>query len=286
MKVGLVLEGGGLRGVFTGGVLEYFLENNIHFPYVIGVSAGACNAVSYVAKQKGRNKEVTIGYIDDPRYYSYWNLIRGKELFDMDFLFDEIPNELVPLDQDTLNSVPTELVVVTTDVETGQALYIKKDETSNLNLAVRASSSLPMMADTVELDGKLLLDGGMADSIPVKQAVADGYERNVVILTREREYRKPISPTTLKIMRAVLKTRYKNYPELIETVINRNALYNKALDELEEMEARGEVLVIRPQEPVNFQRIVRDAVKLEDLYNRGYALAKEMHEKIINYIKG
>lgn len=286
MKVGLVLEGGGLRGVFTGGVLEYFLENNIHFPYVIGVSAGACNAVSYVAKQKGRNKEVTIGYIDDPRYYSYWNLIRGKELFDMDFLFDEIPNELVPLDQDTLNSVPTELVVVTTDVETGQALYIKKDETSNLNLAVRASSSLPMMADTVELDGKLLLDGGMADSIPVKQAVADGYKRNVVILTREREYRKPISPTTLKIMRAVLKTRYKNYPELIETVINRNALYNKALDELEEMEARGEVLVIRPQEPVNFQRIVRDAVKLEDLYNRGYALAKEMHEKIINYIKG
>jgi len=284
MSTGLVLEGGGLRGVFTGGVLEYFIENDLYFPYVIAVSAGACSGTSYISRQRGRNKQVTIGYIRDPRYYSYWNLIKGKDLLGMDFLFEDIPNELCPLDYETLMNAEEQLIVVATDCETGQPVYFEKNNCSDYGRVVRASSSLPFVTAPIEVDGMTLLDGGITDSIPIRKAIADGNEQNVIILTRERGYRKPIQQSGV-FSKWLMQHKYGNFPKLIRAIEQRNQMYNDTVEYIEKLEDEGKVLVIRPQAAVEVKRIDRDTVKLEALYMQGYNLAQQMHEQVLEFKK-
>src|SRR5690625_2650407 len=207
--VGLVLEGGGMRGLYTAGVLEYFAQQEINFPYVIGVSAGACMAASYLSEQQGRNRTVNIDFVNDKRYLSFMNLIRKGELFGMDFIFDEIPNKIVPLDVSKIISGPEEFVIVTTNCDTGEPMYFYKEDydAATLGKLLRASSSIPFFAEAVEHNGIHMLDGGIVDPLPIVKAESDGLTKNVVVLTKPRGYYKKPS----KISNIV---NYKKYPKV------------------------------------------------------------------------
>lgn len=277
--IGLVLEGGGMRGVYTAGVLEYFLEQNLEFPYTIGVSAGASMAASYLSKQKGRNKKVNIGLVADKRYFSLGNYLKKRQLFGMDFLYDEIPNKLVPFHYDRFFANKGELVVGTTDVITGEPVYFKKaDYGKDLLTVLKASSSLPFIAPEVTFRNKILLDGGISDSIPVRRAEADGYEKNVVILTRNKGYRK--SPSKFQFL---VKSKYPEYTGLQNAMKNRYIMYNETLRYIEEEEKNGKLLVIRPEVPLEVGRMERNPQKLEKLYQLGYEDGRNIMDKILDW---
>ncbi|SHI91283.1 Predicted phospholipase, patatin/cPLA2 family [Clostridium cavendishii DSM 21758] len=279
-KVGLVLEGGGMRGIYTCGVLDYFMENEIYFKYIIGVSAGICNAVSYASRQRGRSEKVILDYIDDKRYLSFRNLIRDKSLFGMEFIFNEIPNRYVPFDYDTFNNEEFEFIIGTTDCTTGKPVYFNKEDMRDGLDALRASASLPLVSPIVSYKGYDLLDGGVSDSIPIKKSIADGNERNIIVLTRNLEYRKKPS----KLMK-FLKYRYKDYPKLVEAMINRYKVYNETLDFIEQLEKEGKALVIRPSKEVKVGRYEKDRNRLMELFKNGYADANDLSNKIEEFIK-
>ncbi|MCL6572833.1 MAG: patatin family protein, partial [Bacillus sp. (in: Bacteria)] len=221
-QVGLVLEGGGMRGVYTAGILEYFLEKQLFFPYVIGVSAGACNAASYLSKQQGRNKTVTIEYASDPRYISWRNYLKNRQVFGMDFIFDDLPNKFVPYDYDVFYANPSEFVVGTTDCLSGEPVYFKKKEYGDELLTVlRASSSLPFIAPVVRFKDKILFDGGISDPIPIKKAQQDGFAKNIVILTRNQGYLK--TPSKFHFL---VERKYPEYKGLQQSLRNRYSQYN------------------------------------------------------------
>ncbi|QHS22455.1 patatin family protein [Virgibacillus sp. MSP4-1] len=279
-NTGLVLEGGGMRGVFTGGVLHYLMERELYLPYVIGVSAGACNGSSYLARQIDRNRTVNIDYITHPEYISYKRFLKQGELFGMDFIFDQLPNQLVPFDYEAFNQAPEEFVVGTTDCQTGEPVYFDKSNYKHDMLTLlRASSSLPFMAPEIEFEGRYLLDGGIADPIPIKKAEQDGYSKNIVVLTRNKGYRK--SKAKYKWL---LKKKYGHYEGLIESVMNRHEKYNQTMDYLEEQEEKGNVLIIRPKEKLDVGRIEKNPVKLQRLYDQGYEQAKMDTERIQTFI--
>lgn len=280
-RVGLVLEGGGMRGVYTAGILEYFLESQLFFPYVIGVSAGACNAASYLSKQKGRNKTVTIEYASDPRYISWRNYFRNRQFFGMDFIFDEIPNNHVPYHYDVFYNSPSEFVVGTTDCLTGDPVYFKKqDYGKDLLTVLRASSSLPFIAPEVRFKDKILLDGGISDPIPLKKAQQDGFAKNIVILTRNKGYLKKPSKFHYLVNR-----KYPEYKGLQQSLRNRYQIYNETVEYLEMEEKKGNVLIIRPTQPLKVGRMERNPQRLEELYNQGYEDARSAMSSIVNYIK-
>lgn len=187
----LILEGGGLRGIYTSGVLRFFMDRGIFFPYVIGVSMGACNAANYVSRQPERNRIVNTRYVNDGRYLSYWRLLTKGELFGMDFIFDTIPNSLVPFDFETFMASDVRCITTVIDCETGEALYYEKNEVGKDYFKVlRASTSLPFMAKPIYYKGRVLMDGGLADSIPIQKSLSDGNSRHVLVLTRPKGYRK------------------------------------------------------------------------------------------------
>lgn len=262
--VGLVLEGGGMRGVFTAGILDYFMEQNLYFPYLIGVSAGACHAVSYISRQVGRNKAVNIGYITDPRYISYGNFLKHKSLLGMDFIFEEIPKRLVPFDYQTFNEATEKLVVGTTECVTGAPVYLEKGQCDILQ-AIRASSSLPFIAQPVQINGMELLDGGMSDPIPLRKAMADGYRKNVVVLTKPEGYR--LKPFKAKWLAKLI---YPRFPGLVEAMVRRYEVYNQSLELVEQLHKAGQVFVIRPVSALQVKRMERDPQKLNNLYEEGY----------------
>jgi predicted patatin/cPLA2 family phospholipase len=274
--VGLVLEGGGMRGVYTAGVLEYFLENQLFFPYVIGVSAGACNAASYLSKQKGRNKIVTIQYASDPRYISWRNYFKNRQFFGMDFIFDEIPNQHVPYYYDVFYEGPSEFVIGTTDCKTGEPVYYKKQDYGQEMLTVlRASSSLPFIAPEISFQNRMLLDGGISDPIPIKKAQSDGFTKNIVVLTRDKGYEKKPGKFHFLVNR-----KYPEYKGLQQALKDRYKIYNETVSYLEEEEKKGNVFIIRPSQPLKVGRMERDPRKLEELYNQGYADAKRTIDNI------
>lgn len=274
----LVLEGGGMRAAFSAGVMEYLLERGLSFPYVIGVSAGAANAASYLSMQKGRNKKVSIEYVSDPRYISFSNFWKSKQLFGMDFIFNEVPNHLVPYDFTSFQNNEAEFVIVTTDCMTGKPLYFNKADYGNdLLLLLRASSSLPFIAPEVEYNGKLLLDGGISDSIPIKKAQNDGFAKAVVVLTRNKGYMK--KPSKLNFL---VKRKYPHYKGLYEAMANRYRMYNETLNYLEQEEQRGNVVIIRPTEKVEVGRMERNPQKLETFFYQGYRDAEKLADKIIS----
>lgn len=278
-QIGLVLEGGGMRGVYTSGVLEFFLEEKIFFPYVIGVSAGACNAISYLSKQKGRNRIVNIDYVTDPRYLSWKNYFKNKQFFGMDFIFDELPHKLEPFHYEEFYHNPAEFIIGTTDCSTGEPLYFKKEDYGKDMLTIlRASSSLPFIAPEVHYKERILLDGGISDAIPLKKAQKDGYRKNVVILTRNHGYLK--QPSKFQFF---VKRKYPQYIGLQKALANRHIMYNETIQYIEEEEKKGNVIVIRPEQPVDVGRMERNPHKLEKLYVQGYEDARKYKDKILNW---
>ncbi|WP_270182117.1 patatin-like phospholipase family protein [Alkalihalobacillus sp. CinArs1] len=277
-SIGLVLEGGGMRGVYTAGVLEYFMENELYFPYVIGVSAGACNAASYLSRQPGRNRKVTIDYVNHPEYLSYKNLIRKKQLFGMDLIFNDIPTEHVPFDFDTFASTTEKFIVGTTDTYTGEPVYFQNEKAPDQLLSIlRASSSLPFMAPPVRVQDKLLLDGGIADPIPIFKSERDGNHLNVVVLTRNAGYRKKRSKFSW-----VIKRLYKRNPKLALAINSRYERYNRTLEHIESNPEH--YYVIQPSTPLAVDRIERSKERLSLLYDQGYEDAKQHHAALQKWI--
>ncbi len=279
----LILEGGGMRGVYTAGVLEYFIEKNIEFPYVIGVSAGACHALSYISKQLGRNKKVAVDLVTDPRYIRYRGVFDGTGLFNMDFIFNTVPNELIQYDYDAFRNSSQKLIAVVTDCLTGEPVYINcHDTVSNQELidVIKASSSLPLMAPSVPYKGKHLLDGGLSDSIPIEKAISDGHKKNVVILTRQSGYRK--RPQKGNALYKLLLS--KECIGAVNALKNRPIQYNKALDALVQYQNEGTAFVFTPSAELVVRRAEKDITKLERLYELGYIDAQNRYDELMRYL--
>ncbi|MDO4926554.1 MAG: patatin family protein [Turicibacter sp.] len=275
MKVGLVLEGGGMRGLYTSGVLDYFLDQKIFVDYVIGVSAGACNGVSYLSKQKGRNYRVNTNYISDKRYLSLSNFIKTKSLFGMDFIFDEIPHQLDLFDYETFLSSPSEYKLGVTDVLTGRPVYFDKTHLDHDSTILKASSSIPVFSPIIEYQNGLYLDGGTTDSIPVKQALKDGCDHVIIVLTRDRNYiKKPES------FRFIYSKVLKAYPNLIQALDNRHLMYNETLKFIKELEQQGKATIIAPSSPLEISRFEKDVSKLKNIYELGYSDASKKFDQL------
>ena len=270
-KTGLVLEGGGMRGVFTCGVLDYFMDKKIRFPYTIGVSAGACNGLSYMSGHRGRAKFSNIDLLEQYDYIGVKYLFKKRNIMDFDLLFGEFPEHILPYDYDAYFSSPGRYVMVTTNCRTGRANYLeeKKDKKRIIDI-VRASSSLPYVCPITYVDDVPMLDGGIVDSIPLLRSMEDGNEKNVVVLTRNRGYRK--TSKDMKIPHFI----YKKYPRLRVALSNRCKVYNQQLEMVERLEDEGRIHVIRPEKPVVVDRIEKDVNKLRDFYQEGYECAKKM----------
>lgn len=279
-KIGLILEGGGMRGIYTAGVLDFFIEKNIEVDITIGVSAGSCHASSYLSKQYKRAYNATVDYINDKRYLSFSNLIKTGSIFGMDFMFNKIPNELNIYDYDTFAKSKSKFVVVATNCETGSPEYFELKDLKKEIIYMQASCSIPMFANIVEIDDFKLVDGGVSDSIPIEYSLNQGYKKNIVVLTRDITYTK----NKQKFLPIVNK-KYKKYPNLVKAIENRHLNYNKSLTLVNQLEKDGDVLVIRPKKPVNVSQIEKNAKKLTSLYEEGYDDAKELYDKILDFIK-
>ena len=269
-KTGLVLEGGGMRGVFTSGVLDAFMKHELYFPYVVAVSAGACNGLSYMSRQPRRARFSNIDMLQKYGYISLKSLLTRGSIFDPDILYERFPNEILPFDYEAYRKNPAVYEIVTTNCLTGRAEYLsEKSDSKRLTAIVKASSSLPYVAQITEVDGIPMLDGGIVDSIPVVRAIDKGYSPNVVIMTRNRGFRS--AEPDFKVPRLF----YKQYPRLRVFLSHHVKAYNEQLDLIERMEDWGEVICIRPERPMEVDRICRDVEKLERLYEEGFMLGEQ-----------
>lgn len=280
-EAALVLEGGGTRGVFTAGVLDYLMEKEVKFPYVIGVSAGACNAIDYVSKQIGRTKDCTIIQDRKNRYIGTKDALKKGYLFDMDRLFDEYPNRLFPFDFDTYFASDIQCEVVVTNCLTGEAMYFsEKQDKERLLTICRASSSIPLISPVVDVDGIPCVDGGVADSVPLIHSMKLGHQKNVVVLTRNKGYRKKAPGKSRLLYTAALK----KYPNLLNALLNRYRNYNRVMELVEKWEEEGHIFVIRPEvEPVS--RTEQNVEKLTEFYDHGYQLMKQRMEEMQAYLE-
>lgn len=273
-KTALVLEGGGMRGVFTSGVLDAFMKHDLTFPYIVAVSAGACNGMSYVSHQPRRARISNIDYLARYKYIGLRHLVTQGCIFDRELLYDKFPNQYLPFDFDTFFSSPMTFEMVTTNCLTGQPMYLSErhDRQRALDI-VRASSSLPYVSKIVDVDGIPMLDGGIVDSIPLQHAIDMGHPTNVLVLTRNRGYRN--TGKDMKIPRFI----YRKYPRLRVALSHRLAAYNAQLEYVERMEDEGRVICIRPERHMEVDRIEKDIAKLERLYEEGFAFGERFCEK-------
>ena len=281
-KATIVLEGGATRGVFTSGALDYLMEMDVYLSHVIGVSAGACNGVDYVSRQPGRTRDCMIHKEKEyDYYYGFSKFIKEKSLLDMDMVFDKYPNEIFPFDFDTYFASDMECEIVTTNCVTGQAEYMKEDkDRERLMKLCRASSSMPLVSPIVNIDGIPYLDGGLADSIPVRRASELGNEKIVLMLTRNPGYRKKM---TSKALANVYRRAYRKYPNLVRTTIRRNFEYNKTMRLVEQMEEEGRIFVFRPPIPT-VSRLEKNYDTLMEFYQHGYHLMKKEFGNLMEYL--
>lgn len=279
-KSGLVLEGGGMRGMFTVGVLDFFLDNNIDFKSCFAVSAGAGHACSFLSKQRGRAYNVTINYVGDKRYCSLNSLVKTGDIFGAEFIYETIPKKLCYYDYETFRKNDTEFYTVVTNCTSGEAEYIKISDLEKDMVYVRASSSLPLLSRMVNIEGKEYLDGGVTDSIPIKEPQKRGIKKNVIVLTQHDGYRKK----PMRMMTFV-RLKYKKYPNLCKSMENRYIMYNETLDYIKEQEEKGNVFVIRPENPLNVGRIEKDPKKLDELYRIGYEVAEKRKEELMAFLE-
>lgn len=267
----LVLEGGGMRGVFTSGVLDWMIDHGVTFPYMVGVSAGASNALSFASHQRGRAKYTFADLQSERHYLGARNILRHHSILDMQLLYHELPESLWPYDYAAYRNNPMRVETVATDCVTGKAVYLEeKENLERIIDIVRASSSLPFVCPVAYVDGTPMLDGGIADSIPLARAFEQGYEHAVVVLTRHRGYRKEEKPPHIPSF------IYSRYPKLREALRTRGARYNAQLAWLEQLEDEGAVTVIRPRNPVEVARIETDLGKMNTLYQHGFEMAEEI----------
>ena len=263
MKTGLVLEGGAMRGIYTAGVLDVFMDHQIHFDGVIGVSAGALHGCSFVSEQKGRSIRYYRNYRNDKHFMSFWNLIHTGEVVGKKFCYHDIPERLDPYDYEAFVKSDMAFYAVCTNLETGKAEYIQITDMLNQVDVMRASASMPYVSHIVPWKGMKLLDGGCADSIPVHQFKKMGYEKNVVVLTREEGFIK--KPETVKLA----EIYYHRYPKFVEALKTRHEVYNRTIDDICKMEQEGEVFVIRPSEKLTIGRMESDLEEIQRVYDLG-----------------
>lgn len=268
---GLILEGGGMRGVFTSGVLDNLMDRGIRFPYTIGVSAGACNGISYMSEQRGRAKYCNIDLLEKYRYIGLKHLLLKGNIMDFDLLFRRIPEELYPYDYEKYATQEGIFEMVTTSCKSGKPCYFnEKHDARRIIEIVRASSSLPFVSPIAYVDGEPMVDGGVSDSIPLLRARELGYNNNIVVLTRNKGYRKPEKETKVPPL------FYRKYPALREAIRSRNAIYNKQISLVEELEEQGKLIILRPERPIVVDRMERNTQKLIDLYDEGYECASKI----------
>lgn len=282
-KATLVLEGGATRGIFTSGALDYLMERDLYFSDVIGVSAGSCNAVDYVSRQPGRTRDCMIPTDKEGKYYyGIRDFVKEKSLMNMDLIFDKYPKELLPFDFETYFNSEINCQIVTTNCLTGKAEYMTEDsDNDRLMKLCRASSSMPLLTPIVNIDNVPYLDGGLADSVPIRRAQQMENEKIVVILTKNQCYRKSVlSPT----MQRVYKRAYKSYPNLIRTIFRRSFEYNKTMNYLDQLEKRGEIFILRPQvKPVS--RLERNKETLHAFYEHGYKYTERKFDDLMEYLE-
>ena len=279
IKAALVLEGGALRGMYTSGVLDTFLKNNMEFECVAGVSAGALNAMSYISKQPGRSAKINLEYCDDPRYIGRKAFIKNKGIIGYDYLFGDISENKVPFDYKSFENTNQRFIIVTTNCEKAETEYLEKSNCNDLFKAAQASSSMPLASAMVEINNNHYLDGAVTTSIPVKWALEQGYEKVVVVLTRDKTYRKPILSNKMKKLH---KLAYHKYPKLIEKLNTMPERYNKLQEELIDLEKEGKIFIIRPEKEVTVSRLEKDK---ENLYKEGIAEAEKNLDALKEYLE-
>ena len=279
-QAGLVLEGGGMKGVYTAGVLDFFLDKGIEFSSVYGVSAGACHMCSYLSKQRGRALEVCVDYLDTRKYCSAESLLTTGDLFNVNMAYHLIPEYLNPYDYAAFDRYEGKAYAVVTNIETGKPEYLRIRDMKKEIDAIRASASLPLVSRNVKYNGKLYLDGGLSDAIPICKSILDGNKKNVVILTKEEGYvRTPASHLGL------LKLRYLRYPKVHELMADRHLSYNDTMAYLEKQQENGQAFVLRPKKKSEVGRIEKDVDKLKALYEEGYRDAEENFGLLQNYLE-
>lgn len=281
MKLGITMEGGANRTIYSCGVTDAFLEENLMPDYFIGVSAGIAFGVSYLSKQKGRNLRVLRSYVADKRYMGLPHLLNRKErnFFNVDFVFGEIPNKLLPFDFEAFRAYSGEVFAVVTNIHTGKAEYLEVPRDDDSFQTLVASCALPLLFQPVKVGNHYYLDGGIADSIPYKKAIEAGCDKNIVILTRTRDYRKE-TDRTVKISSKM----YRRYPKIAEAMLSRASRYNACLDELYELEKEGKVFIIAPNDTYGVGRAEKNLDKLERLYDEGYYQTKLLMPKLREYL--
>lgn len=279
-NIALVLEGGGMRGMFSAGVFEAFLLKELTFPYITAVSAGACNILSYMSRQPLLTRKIIENYVTDKRYFSLRNWLKEGSIFGFDFIFEDLPKKLLPFDFATYYQYPGILQVGATDLRTGKTAWFGKEAIGRSFTPVRASSSMPFLAPVVHMDGRDLLDGALVAPIPYEKALQAGYDKLVVVLTRNAGYRKKKS-----VPKLLLKTVYHEYPKLWDIMQRRPALYNEQLGAVEEMERQGKAVIIRPQIPLEIDKLDIKPDKLLALHDHGIGCGLEACEKILRLAK-
>lgn len=279
-KIGLILEGGANRGIFTSGVTDCLKEHDIYLPYVISVSVGTCNAIDYVSRQVGRTKSCMIPEGRNIPPINWRHILKKGSMINLDMVFDEYPNRIVPFDYDTYFSSEIRSEFVVTNCNSGRAEYLSEGKVKKRLMNIcRASCSMPYLCEMTKLDGNLYLDGGISDAIPIRHAIGEGFKKNIIVLTREKGYSKKDS-RMLKIFSRIL---YRKYPELIRLLDNRIQRYNDTMDYIQQLERKKEVLVIRP-EKVLVNRTSNDTQKMKQFYMQGYKITKERLQEIRKFI--
>ncbi|MFC0322879.1 patatin family protein [Gallibacterium melopsittaci] len=278
MKVGLVLEGGAMRGLYTAGVLDVFLEENIKVDGIVGVSAGVLFGVNYPSKQKGRVLRYNLQYLNDPRYISLRSLFTTGNIVNKEFAFYNLPINLDPFDEQTFIESNIDFYATLTNVDTGEAEYVKLKRPFAEMEVLRATSAMPFVSKIVEIDGKRYLDGGIADSIPLEKCRQLGYDKIIVILTRPLEYRKK------KTHPCLFKAFYWQYPHLVEKLAHRYLDYNQKVEQIIEANKRQEIFVIRPSQTLPIKRIEKDLNKIQAMYDLGINDAKQILPELRQYL--
>ncbi|MDX8335254.1 patatin-like phospholipase family protein [Candidatus Cetobacterium colombiensis] len=281
-NVGLVLEGGGLRGIYTSGVLDYFLSKGLYFNYTIGVSAGAIYSASYASRQKRRNIDVVLKYINDERYMGYKYLVKKGSYINIDFAYKKMTYELSPFDFETFNQCNLEFKVGAFNCTRGKTDFFSKKDFKSVNDLLEtlvASGSLPFFSKETYINEKAYLDGGIADPIPLSQSILDGNSKNVIILTEDEGYKK--EPLKLQ---PLIKLYYRKYPKVADALLRRHLVYNRTLKDIKMLEEKGDVFVFRPSKVVVVDRLEKDLSKIKALYNLGIEDARQNYKRLVEWL--
>lgn len=280
MKTGLILEGGAMRGLFTAGVMDVLMEHSVEFDGAIGVSAGAAFGCNYKSRQIGRVLRYNTRFCSDKRYGGLRVLLKTGNIYSTDFCYGEVPVKYDPFDFETYGNNPMEFYVVATDIETGEAIYHRYEGTEPSGFDwIRASASMPLVSQIVEIDGRKMLDGGIADSIPVQYFEQLGYEKNVVVLTRPSGYQKEKN----KVL-PLIRKKYKAYPKLVEAMENRHERYNETLGYIRQQEQAGKLFVIRPEESIPVRRVEKDPERLKAAYEMGRKTMERKMDEVMEFL--